>query len=274
MAVKTSLNGTTPPHAEPFLHPGGGSAGEAIELAYNPANGINPLVWAANPLLDMIPQILALTHVDDPSGMFDKLVAEIRAFEKRTSTFDITREDLIGARYCLCAVLDEAVSRTPWGGLGTWASQSLLMTFHKEADGREKYYRLLSRLVQTPETHTDLIELLYYCNELGFEGMFRDVDDGATQLAALKQRIAQTLRDVKGDCGKRLAIHWRGVNSTQPPPWRLIPPWVAVALSAVVGLVSYLLFLLAINTHSDDSFKRVTSLEVSPATASVETRTR
>ncbi|MDK7178427.1 type IVB secretion system protein IcmH/DotU, partial [Micrococcus luteus] len=105
---------------------------------------------------------------------------------------------ILGARYCLCTALDEACALTPWGGHGQWSGKSLLVTFHNETWGGEKFFQLLAKLSQNPSTHIDLLELLYFCLMLGFEGRYRVMDNGRTQLETLKQRLLLTLKNVRG----------------------------------------------------------------------------
>lgn len=233
----------------------------AHDLAYDNANGVNPLVWAANRLLDMISHIRGMTQLADPEGLRNQLVAEIKSFEERANSVGVSREELIGARYCLCTVLDEAAALTPWGSRGIWAKQSLLVMFHNETEGGEKYYKLLARLMQYPERHKNLIELLYYCNALGFEGRFRIAENGFSQLEILKRRIATTVDKVKGGYEKRLSSHWAGVNSAQPPTWRLVPPWVVALLCGLLGLMCYFWFLFSLGGRSDITYAKLAALE-------------
>ncbi|MDR2365063.1 MAG: DotU family type VI secretion system protein [Zoogloeaceae bacterium] len=231
------------------------------EPAYNAANGVNPLVWAASRLLDLAPQIRSMPQLSDLVTLRNRLASEIQAFERRAQSVGVSREDLVGARYCLCTILDEAAAQTPWGAKGVWAKQSLLVSFHNETWGGEKYYLLLARLAQNPERHKDLIELLYYCNALGFEGRFKVENNGYTQLEILKRRIATILDNVKGGYEKRLSPHWRGVSST-PPAWRLIPPWAVAMLCGLIGFGVYLWFLFTLGERSDAAYVHLTSLKV------------
>ncbi|CCP07070.1 type VI secretion system protein ImpK [Erwinia amylovora MR1] len=121
-----------------------------------PANPVTPvsqenlLLAAALPLLNAIVQIrLAATH-DDPSGLRHQLIDEIRQFEARCKRSELPYEMIIGARYCLCAVLDEAAAQTPWGCRGVWSGNGLLMTFHNESWGGDKVFQLLTRISQKP----------------------------------------------------------------------------------------------------------------------------
>ncbi|MDE9590575.1 type IVB secretion system protein IcmH/DotU, partial [Xenorhabdus bovienii] len=62
----------------------------------------NPLVTAANPLLNSIPQIRhSITH-PNPADLRQKLIDEIRNFEVKCQYAELPYEVIIGARYCLC----------------------------------------------------------------------------------------------------------------------------------------------------------------------------
>ncbi|MDR1462979.1 MAG: DotU family type VI secretion system protein [Azoarcus sp.] len=256
--------GVGKPSAEPESAPTR-QAVSVAGLAYNAANGVNPLVWAASRLLDLAPQIRSIPQLADLAALRNRLVLEVQEFERRAQSVGVSREDLVGARYCLCTAIDEAAAQAPWGSKGVWAKQSLLVLFHNEAWGGEKYYLLLARLAQNPERHKDLIELLYYCNALGFEGRFRVENNGYAQLEILKRRIATILNGVKGGYEKRLSPHWQGVSST-PPVWRLVPPWVVAMLCGLIGFGVYLWFLFNLGGHSDAAYVHLTSLKV-PDTA-------
>ena len=90
----------------------------------------------------------------------------------------VVAEDAIVARYVLCTFVDSAVLNTPWGAQGDWAGQSLLVIFHKEVSGGEKFFSILDRLRSNPSRYIDLIELVYVCLALGYEGKYRHDPQG------------------------------------------------------------------------------------------------
>lgn len=158
-------------------------------------SGANPLVAAANPVLNLVPQIRNLLQLDDPGRLRQYLIERIKGFERDAQQRGVPPDTIIGARYCLCTLLDETAAQTPWGSSGVWSRHSLLVTFHNETWGGEKFFQLLSKLAQNPQQHRDLLALMYYCLCLGFEGRFRIVDNGRGQLETLRQRLWQILRD-------------------------------------------------------------------------------
>ena len=203
-------------------------------------SGNNPLVAAANPLLNAIPQIRHSVSHDDQAGLRQQLIDEIRRFEVRCQKSGLAYEVIVGARYCLCTALDEAAALTPWGSRGVWSGSGLLVTFHNETWGGEKFFQLLARLSQNPREHIALLELINYCLLLGFEGRYRVMDNGRTQLETIKQRLWQMIRSVRGNYPPPLSIH----PEDQPvlrKLWRpVIPLWACVALAGFIACLFYI----------------------------------
>ena len=223
------------------------------ERLSSPSCGDNLLVAAADRLLNLLSRIPTITKLDNPGALRERLLDELRAFEQRALAANVSREEVIGARYCLCTALDEMAAQTPWGSQGVWGKHSLLVTFHNETWGGEKYYQLLARLAQNPERHRSLIELLYYCNALGFEGKFRVVENGHSQLEILKRRMAGYER--------RLSPHWEGV-ATVNDRWRLIPAWVVASVCAFLAFLAFVWFVFSLAPQSDALFARLAALDI------------
>lgn len=230
-------------------------------------SGSNNLVAAANPLLVLIPQIRNTRSHPSPTQLREHLVDEIRQFELRAQHAGIRNETILGARYCLCTALDEAAALTPWGGGGMWSANSLLVTFHNETWGGEKFFQLLAKLSQNPAQHIDLLELLYYCLVLGFEGRYRVVDNGRSQLETLRQRLLLILRNARGQYAAALSPHWQDapiLNKVRRLP---IPLWVFAVLAAALGFLSFLGLQWSLGDRSDKLFADV--IKVKPPTVQI-----
>ncbi|GAA3601494.1 DotU family type VI secretion system protein [Gibbsiella greigii] len=201
----------------------------------------NPLVAAANPLLNAISQIRQSATHAKPAQLRQQLIDEVRRFEIRCQRATLPYEVIIGARYCLCTALDEAAALTPWGSNSVWSGNGLLVTFHNETWGGEKFFQLLAKLSQTPREHIQLLELINFCLLLGFEGRYRVIENGRSQLETMKQRLLQLIRSVRGGYAPPLSpnVHDRPVQQKR---WRpLVPLWACAALT---GFVASLLFII------------------------------
>lgn len=243
-------------------------------------SGGNPLVAAANTLLNLIPQIRAMVSNQDPHGLQQLLLENIRTFERRAADSGVSMETIIGARYCLCTVVDEAAAQTPWGGSGVWPKYSLLVALHNETWGGEKFFQLLSKLVQTPHQHIDLIELMYFALMLGFEGRYRVIENGASQLETLKARLLQLIESTRGERSGALSLRWRGVEKAAVPPWTMVPLWVATALALLIGFGVFVWYSYRLASQSDEVFAAVNAVRMpklraaTPVIAAVKPRLR
>ncbi|WP_321930412.1 DotU family type VI secretion system protein [Paraburkholderia guartelaensis] len=239
-----------------------GAALAASAASAAAAEGGNPLVAAANALLNLIPQIRYTVHHPNPAWLREHLANEIRQFEERARGAGASPEQIGAARYCLCTALDEAAALTPWGGAGDWSANSLLVAFHNETWGGEKFFELLNRLMQQPREQLNLLELLYYCLVLGFEGRYRVLDNGRAQLDDLRHSLARTIRSVRGDYDAALSAHWRDEIAREDPHRFAVPLWACAALALLVGFGVYLGFDLALAGRSDKAFATIGQLQI------------
>lgn len=211
--------------------------------------GLNPLERAAGPLLALLTRLRGTIAHAAPASLRAQLLGYLRQFEEQAREAGVPQDQVMLARYVLCTALDEAVLSTPWGSSSEWGRQSLLITLHNEAWGGEKSFQLLEHCLQNPRDRLDLLELLYLCLCLGFEGRYRVMQDGRSQLEALRERTAATIRSVRGERERELSPHWRGVQQVRNRLAQYLPPWVGLAIG--LALLLLLLFGLRLKLASD-----------------------
>lgn len=224
-----------------------------------PGSGLNRLVRAANPLLDLVVPLRHTTQPPELSQLRERLAQAIRTFETEAREAGVPLESVAVARYALCTLLDEAISGTAWGS-GVWGSRSLLVAFHNEASGGEKVFLVLQRLSQDPVQHLDLLELMYLCLAFGLEGRFRLAEGGQAQLATLRERLLQLIRQHRGPVETDLSPHWRGSQSAVQSPLRRTPVWVLGAVAGVLLLAAHLTASTFLNRASDPVFAKLSAL--------------
>ncbi|SAK84492.1 OmpA/MotB domain-containing protein [Caballeronia catudaia] len=226
------------------------------------AAGLNPLVRAANPLLELALPLRQRAAIADIEGLRAELARMVRAFEHDARASGIDTEKLAAARYCLCTCIDEAISGTPWGS-GVWASRSLLVTFHNEASGGERFFLILQRLAQDPARNVDVLELLYVILSLGFEGRYRLIDGGRSQLDSVRERLERIIRNQRGAFETELSVHWRPAERARKPLGQRTPTWVCAALAGVVLVTAHIALALSLNRTSDPVFEALNRIRVS-----------
>ncbi|UCJ19084.1 DotU family type VI secretion system protein [Pseudomonas sp. MM211] len=204
--------------------------------------GLNPIEAAAGPMLALLTRLRSTISHPAPASLRAQLLGYLRQFEDKARAAGVAQDEVMLARYVLCTALDEAVLSTPWGSASDWSKQSLLITLHNEAWGGEKVFQLLDHCLQNPRQRLNLLELLYLCISLGLEGRYRVMQDGRSQLDALRERVSATIRSTRGEIERELSPHWRGLVVARDRLRQFLPPWVAVA----IGLAILLLLLFGL----------------------------
>jgi len=258
--------GVAPPNQPPPETPGFSEPQIAADLP-DILSGANPMAVAANPLLNLIPQIRVTPHHPDPSQLRNYLVEQVQLFERRAREALVQPETIVAARYALCTALDETAAKTPWGGGGQWSRHSLLVTFHNETWGGEKFFQVLARLVQDPKKHIDLIELMAVCIALGFEGRFGVVDNGRAQLDTLRRRLVEIINDARGEYSKALSLHWRGAEADGKSRWGFLPLWITAGATLLALLGIYLIYSFVIAGRSDGVYSAINAIRPPKAQA-------
>lgn len=244
VAAPTAAQGRAlPPQGAPRSPSGpeSSSAAPGPGVADFVSAGRNPILQAAVPLLVLAGRLRGQIANADVESLRRQCVQEVRDFEDRCRRASVPDADVLAARYALCTVLDEAVLNTPWGAQSGWAGQSLLVTFHREAQGGEKFFQLLDRLLGEPQRYLALLELWYVCLSLGFEGRYRLDEHGANRLTDVRRDLYLRIEQLRGGSEPALSAHWTGVEDRRNAVLRLVPLWV-VAAAAVAILVGAWLF--------------------------------
>jgi type VI secretion system protein ImpK len=225
------------------------------------AGGLNPLLRAANPLIELAVPLQSLPTHPNIEELRAQLIQMIRAFETQGRAAGYDDEKLGAARYCLCTFLDEAISGTPWGA-GVWGVRSLLVTFHNEASGGERFFLILQRLAQNPTANADVLELIYVMLSLGFEGRYRLIDGGRSQLDTIRERLEQMIRGQRGASERALSPRWLPEKQERKPLLQLVPLWVAAAIAAVVLVIANLALSFHLNGLSDRVFEALHAIRL------------
>jgi type VI secretion system protein ImpK len=265
-----------------FMPMPGGRAASARPAAPEPekavdtttvTSGLNPLLAAANPLLSIVPQLRTSAEHPNPTALRERLAQGVRQFESRMRAAGVSTEKIVAARYALCTLIDETAASTPWGASGAWAQGGLLALFHGETGGGERFFQLLAKLAENPEANLALLELMYVCLQLGFEGRYRVVDGGQRQLEAIRQRLLAIIRKQRGARERDLSPSWRGVSATAQPRLGWLPLWVVGAVAALILVGIFLGFRLSLGGASaalaGDIARLRVAARVAPAPAAV-----
>ena len=210
----------------------------------------NVLLSCALPLLSVVNQLRSSASHADVSGLRNSIVNEIKTFDIKGRQSGCPVDQVQTARYALCSLLDEVVLNTPWGGNSIWSTQGMLITFHKESWGGEKFFQVLNNIISQPGTYLNLLELLYYCLSLGFEGKYKIQKQGQNKLYDIRENLYQVIQRQKGDYEPDLSLQWKGITDKRNILARYIPLWVVALVTAAILSVIYVGFLYIVNLNS------------------------
>ena len=227
---------------------------------------VNPLESAASALLALISQLYHSPSHSDPQQLKQQLTKEINTFRTYGEQAGYDKETLSHASYALCTTIDEAIFNTPWGRQSGWGEQSLLSIFHGEVSGGEQFFFKLKTLGQNSSKHLHLLELMYLCLALGFQGRYRIADRGQEKLAQIRDWLMQLIRKQRGSSETHLSPHWQGVVTQPKNLMNIIPLWVFWAIASAVLLAVFIGFLFALSADTGSLKKQISNLSI-PQTA-------
>jgi type VI secretion system protein ImpK len=241
-------------------------AAPAKPVALAPLAKLNPLINAALPLLDLAVQIKNRAVHNDIESLRDRVVAEINAFERRITPLGLSLQTIRAARYALCATIDDIVLNTPWGSRSLWTQRSMVGTFHNEVVGGDRFWDLLNERKKDAAINLDLLELLYLCITLGFEGKYRVLPRGASELILVREDLYRLIRNNRGDFERSLSPQWEGAPAAHRALRDLLPSWlVGLATLGILALL-YAMFTFLLNGRSDAAYE---ALNATPPTGPV-----
>jgi type VI secretion system protein ImpK len=219
--------------------------------------GVNPLIAAAAPLLQLLARLRNTFNQPDPADLLERAMRAMRSFEQRVRDLGIPIEQLRPAHYALCASLDDVALNTPWGSTGVWAARSLGSTFHQEVIAGRRFFELLAQMRQNPGRFLPVIELMYLCISLGFQGQYRLSPRGPAELDRLREETYALIVRQRPPSVPDLSPHWQGVAVPFRPMRPMVPVWVAASAALAVIAGVFVWFSLSLNAASDELFARM-----------------
>ena len=233
---------------ESFLQ---GASKQIDSLDFASKIGMNPLVTASMPIIAILIELKRKHEVCDILKLRERLLDELRTFNQRGSRIDISPTILILSRYILATVVDEFVLNAAWSKQSNWDEDPITSILFEDAAGGEKFFSILEKIIQDPLTNIDLIELMYICLSLGFEGKYHLMEHGLERLGMLKEnlyRIIKKQRNLTSDTARTFLANKNNSNKNKLPA----VPWLKVIIITVVLLgLSYFSFWVSLYSYAN-----------------------
>ncbi len=250
---RTVLRPRDSDHAQAAVRNVQGAGGIDSPSAANlpPLGGINPLEKAASRLLPLLLSIKHSTSHPDPDQLRNQLVGELNEFKQAAHHILNDQKKVTQASYVMCTALDEAAMNTPWGHQSNWSQHNLLATFHNEVIGGERFFALLKGLGKNPKENIDLLELMYICLSLGYEGTYRIAQNGQNTLAKARVWLYEIISSVRSSADSSLSLHWQGSGVQESKLPKLTVLWVIGAAALALSSLVYIGYRYSLGARSD-----------------------
>ncbi len=215
--------------------------------------GINPLIAAAAPLFFLLEKTQQSGIPLDAAELRESFVHEIKAFDNQAQTHGYKPNIVLAAHFALGLWIDEMILNTTWGKESSWEQQALVDHNAMQAKDSKSIFFLLNHCLQDPSTYIDLLELLYLCLSLGYEGEYRYLERGHILLSEIRDNVYQHIQRQRGEISKKLEIE---DTSTLPQVRQdsALSQLVLRGLSILVTATTLVLGYLWFNSHLQNTF--------------------
>ncbi|MCD6046365.1 MAG: hypothetical protein K0S08_12 [Gammaproteobacteria bacterium] len=161
---------------------------------------------AASSLFITAARLKNLSQEIDPIQLQQQLIQQIQQFEFQLQQKNIRTEQILIAKYFICALLDDLIEHDWLGGEGFWRAYALTFYFFQESAVDEKIFTVMSRLQQEPSTNIALIEFAYMILIYGYQGRYRREAQGYFRLLEKMNELYLVLQWHYGDFRKSLFL--------------------------------------------------------------------
>ena len=209
----------------------------------------NLMLDAAAPLFGLVIRLRTLDELPNIQKVHQQVRTQIENIQEEIRQHGYEPAQALAYSYGLCLYIDEAVMERPWGKNSCWSQEPLLSIFHDETWGGEKFFTVLSRLMQEPARYQDVLEFMYFALCLGLKGKYAIAPKGEETLNALIHQLHGMLRELRGPapeavCDPYTHVAPRNFRMNRQWPWWSPLVISLVAMAVAYGIYSYRLHLI------------------------------
>jgi type VI secretion system protein ImpK len=211
----------------------------------------NPILQAAGPLLLLLGRLRVAQLQASPASLMGQVAEAVAFFDGQVRAAGVAPEQANVAKYILCATADDIVQNIPTEDRHVWTQYSMLSRFFGERIGGVRFFAELDRAKIDPLNNYSLLELIYVCLALGFQGVHRSSSSGAASLQQVQRNLYELLRKVRPRVERDLSPHWRGQQLPRAVLLPRVPFWTVLG-AAALGLFALFITLRALLSGGAD----------------------
>lgn len=231
-------------------------------VSHNPKAGLNPIVDAAGYLFSIIGKLKAIKTYRQLNKLQAELIQEINLFHETVKNHGYSSEYIVVCRYVLCAITDEIICNTSWGGQGQWDAFSLLAAFNQDTHHQDKFFSIMERTIKEPALYIDLMELMYICLSMGYKGQYRTTEHSQYQLEQITNNLYKHIRAYRGSFSKTLSpTPLKSNKSTAKPKiQRKTSLFFIFVVTACVMMTIFVSLGYLMDVISNEAYKNIAQL--------------
>lgn len=203
----------------------------------------NPFLSLSSDIFKQIDNLQNSYDIGSLSDVRNSLIEDIEYFTEASAKKGIENSQVMLARYVLSTFCDELICTTYWGKDNNWANSSLLGHFYNETYGGDKFFKILDQLLRAPAKYIDLLELMYICLSLGFEGKYRIQNRGKMELDSIRESLYRQMKMMK----MRESQNFYGAQKSSSQrnhlvyktSYQILALSIVLMLSLVYGILSF-----------------------------------
>jgi type VI secretion system protein ImpK len=218
---------------------------------------------AYNPMLSCCEHLFSLTAPlkdDQKASSVDtdfreQVLSAFIAMEKAAFEQQIGMVEFKDAKFALASYIDEVVLTSTWPGRLEWMSRPLQLEFFGEHTAGEGFFTRLANLRQGGEGNLHLLELYYYCLQLGFEGIYKI--KGLEHLMALQVDLRSQIDGYRGPAKTQVSPEGLPGNVLINQVRRHVPYWVIAVVTIAAVFFTYMGYSLVSGNIADSNVATV-----------------
>ncbi len=211
----------------------------------------NPILRAAGPLLLLLGRLRVAQLEASPARLMGQVADAVAFFDDQVRAAGVVPEQANTAKYILCATADDIVQNIPTEDRHVWTQYSMLSRFFGERIGGVRFFAELDQAKKDPLNNYSILELIYTCLALGFQGVHRSSPAGAATLQQIQRNVYELLRKVRPRVDRDLSPHWRGQDLPRQILRPRVPFWTVLG-AAALGLFALFIALRALLSGGAD----------------------
>lgn len=203
----------------------------------------NTLVAAAGPLLSLMERLCLSPSLPAIETIRENIEHELRAFHSKLIASKFSTDIISIALYLLSATLDEVIGKSYLRVYNEPVQFKAFTPLTSDgAEPQQRFFEILNYFKERPNQYLDLIELIYFCLNTGFEGEHHQKANGRQALDNYIEELYQLIQQHRFNKSHRL-FNENPLPKTVKTQYKptLIAASIALSLVVVSFFTSHLL---------------------------------